>query len=81
LDITHVTEDKFVGNFEQMLERRRIRVLVPYSRTLFFHDKGAQRGMTAEAMLDFEQYLNRKYAKQLKRRPLTVYIIPTTRMS
>jgi membrane-bound lytic murein transglycosylase MltF len=79
LDITHVTEDKFIGDFQQMLERRRIRVLVPYSRTLFFHDKGAQRGMTAEAMLDFEQYLNRKYAKQLKRRPLTVYIIPTTR--
>ena len=79
LDITHVTEDKFVGDFDQLLERRRIRVLLPYSRTLFFHDKGAQRGMTAQAMLEFEQYLNRKYAKQLKKRPLTIYIIPTTR--
>jgi membrane-bound lytic murein transglycosylase MltF len=79
LDITHVTEDKFVGDFDQMLERRRIRVLVPYSRTLFFHDKGAQRGMTADAMREFEQYLNRKYAKQLKKRPLTLYLIPTTR--
>jgi MarC family membrane protein len=79
LDITHATEDQFSGDFDQMLERRRIRVLVPYSRTLFFHDKGAQRGMTAHLVLEFEQYLNRKYAKRLKKRPLTLYIIPTTR--
>src|SRR5882672_21030 len=79
LDITLATEDKFAGDFEQMLERRRIRVLVPYSRTLFFNDKGTQRGMTADAMREFEQYLNRKYAKRLKSRPLTLYIIPTTR--
>jgi membrane-bound lytic murein transglycosylase MltF len=78
LDITHATEDPFAGDFDQMLERRRIRVLVPYSRTLFFHDKGTQRGMTADMMLEFEQYLNRKYAKRLQKRPLTLYIIPTT---
>jgi membrane-bound lytic murein transglycosylase MltF len=78
LDITHATEDPFAGDFDQMLERRRIRVLVPYSRTLFFHDKGAQRGMTADMMLEFEQYLNRKHAKRLNKRPLTLYIIPTT---
>jgi hypothetical protein len=28
------------GDFAQMLERRVIRVLIPYSRTLFFNDKG-----------------------------------------
>jgi membrane-bound lytic murein transglycosylase MltF len=79
LDITHATEDQFAGDFDQMLERRRIRVLVPYSRTLFFHDKGAQGGMTADIMLEFERHLNRKYAKRLNKRPLTLYIIPTTR--
>lgn len=67
------------GDFDQMLERRMIRVLVPYSRTLFFVDKGRERGVTAELVRDFEQYLNKKYAKQLGKRPLTVYIITTTR--
>ena len=67
------------GDFDQMLERRMIRVLVPYSRTLYFVDHGMERGVTAELVRDFEQYLNRKYAKRLGKRPLTVFMIPTTR--
>jgi membrane-bound lytic murein transglycosylase MltF len=67
------------GDFDGMMERRLIRVLVPYSRTLFFTDKGRQRGMTAELAQDFEQYINKKYKKQLQKRPITVVIIPTTR--
>ena len=67
------------GDFDGMLERRLIRVLVPYSRTLYFVDKGHERGLTADLMRDFEQYLNQKHAKQLRRRPLTVVLIPTTR--
>ncbi len=67
------------GDFDGMLERRSIRVLVPYSRTLYFVDKGRQRGVTADLLRDFEQYLNKKYAKQLGRRPLTVIMIVTTR--
>ncbi|GGI52834.1 transglycosylase SLT domain-containing protein [Oxalicibacterium solurbis] len=67
------------GDFDQMLERRMIRALVPYSRTLYFVDKGYERGVAADLLRDFERYINRKYAKRLGRRPLTVYIIPTTR--
>ena len=67
------------GDFDQMLERRMIRFLTPYSRSLFYNDKGRERGLTAELARDFEQYLNRKYAKQLGKRPLTVFIIATTR--
>jgi membrane-bound lytic murein transglycosylase MltF len=67
------------GDFDQMLEIRRIRVLVPYSRSLYFVDKGRERGVTADLMRDFEQYLNKKYAKQLGKRPLTVILIVTTR--
>jgi membrane-bound lytic murein transglycosylase MltF len=67
------------GDFDQMLERRAIRVLVPYSRTLFYIDKGQERGLTAELFRDFERYLNQKYAKQLGKRPLTVVLVPTTR--
>src|SRR5262245_5242788 len=62
-----------------MLQRRILRVLIPYSRTLFFNDKGRERGITAENVRDCERYLNQKYAKQLGQRPLTVFLIPTPR--
>ena len=67
------------GDFDQMLERRLIRVAIPYSRSLYFIDKGHERGITAELMRDFEQYLNKKYAKLLAKRPLTLLLIATTR--
>ncbi|MBV8271168.1 MAG: transporter substrate-binding domain-containing protein [Cupriavidus sp.] len=67
------------GDFDAMLEQRTIRVLVPYSRTLYFSDKGHERGLTAELVRDFERYVNKTYASKLGNRPLTVYIIPTTR--
>ena len=67
------------GDFDSMLAHRRIRVLVPYSRTLYFVDKGRERGLTADLARDFEQYLNRKYAKKLGKRPITVVLIPATR--
>lgn len=74
-----VSGKPWTGDFEQMLDRRMIRVLVPYSRTLYFNDKGRERGITADTMRDLERYLNKKYRTRLGKRPLTVYIIPTTR--
>ena len=69
----------WTGDFDQMLERRMIRALVPYSRTLYFNDKGRERGIAADNVRDFERWINKKYAKKLGKRPLTVYLIPTTR--
>jgi membrane-bound lytic murein transglycosylase MltF len=65
------------GDFDGMLERRTVRVLVPYSRTLYFNDKGAQRGLVADSLKDFEVFLNRKY--KTRNRPITVVALPTTR--
>src|SRR5258705_12720471 len=65
------------GDFDGMLERRMVRVLVPYSRSLYFNDKGAQRGLVADSLKDFEVALNRRF--KLKNRPITVIAIPTTR--
>jgi membrane-bound lytic murein transglycosylase MltF len=67
------------GDFDAMRDRRRIRVLAPYSRTLYFSDKGRESGLTAETARDFESYLNKKYRKTLGRRPITVVIVPTPR--
>ncbi len=72
-------DKSWTGDFDAMVERRMIRVLIPPSRTLYYNDKGRERGLTAELVRDFEHYINRKYAKQLGNRPIIVYIIPTTR--
>jgi membrane-bound lytic murein transglycosylase MltF len=69
----------WTGDFDAMLERRVVRVLVPYSRTLYFVDKAYERGLTAELVREFEKHLNARHAKQLGKRPLTVILIPTTR--
>lgn len=62
-----------------MLKRRLIRVAIPYSRTLYYIDKGHERGLSAELVRGFEEFLNKKYKKELKKRPLTVHIYPVTR--
>ncbi|RPJ21291.1 MAG: lytic transglycosylase F [Desulfobacteraceae bacterium] len=67
----------WTGDFDQMVSRRMIRVLVPYSRSLYFNDKGHERGISAETVRDFERYINKKHKTQ--KRPITVYMIPTTR--
>jgi membrane-bound lytic murein transglycosylase MltF len=69
----------FTGDFDAMLERRVIRVAAPYSRSLFYIDRGRERGIGAELVRDFERWVNQKYAKQLGKRPLTIYIVAVTR--
>ena len=69
--------EPWLGDFDGMLERRVIRALVPYSRTLYFNDKGQQRGLVADSLKDFELYLNKKL--KLRNRPITIVALPTTR--
>ncbi len=74
-----VAAKPWTGDFDAMLARRMIRVAVPTSRSLYFVDKGRERGLAAELVRDFERWVNKEHAKQLGKRPLTVYIVPTTR--
>jgi membrane-bound lytic murein transglycosylase MltF len=75
----NIASKPFVGDFDKMLERRIIRVYSPYSRSLYFIDKGRERGLGAELVRDFERWVNQKYAKQLGKRPLTIYMVAATR--
>jgi len=45
----------WTGDFDVMLENRVIRVLAPYSRSLYFNDKGRERGLSADTVRDFER--------------------------
>ena len=67
------------GDFDAMLERRMIRIDTPRSRTLYYVDKGRERGLTVELARDFERWINKTYVKELGKRPLTVAMIPATR--
>ena len=67
------------GDFDGMFERRVIRIYVPYSRSLYFVDKGKERGIAAYLIREFERSINRKYAKQLGKRPLTAFVVVATR--
>jgi membrane-bound lytic murein transglycosylase MltF len=74
-----IANKPWTADFDKMLERRMIRVYAPFSRSLYFNDKGRERGIAVELVRDWERYINIKYAKQLGKRPLTVYVAPATR--
>ncbi len=70
-------DTKWTGDFDSMVDRDRIRVLVPYSKTFYFLDGVHQRGLTYDALMEFEKYIN----KRLKRKTIKVrvIVIPTRR--
>ncbi|WP_203594785.1 transglycosylase SLT domain-containing protein [Wenzhouxiangella limi] len=65
------------GDLDEIVERRRLRVLVPYGRTLYFIDGGTQRGIAFEIMQGFEEVLNERFDRDHLR--VEVVFIPTTR--
>ena len=54
------------GDLDGMIERRTIRVLTVYSKTIYFVDKGAQHGTAYEQFRLFEADLNKKLANDKK---------------
>jgi hypothetical protein len=74
-----IANSPWTGDFDQMLERQWIRVYAPFSRSLNYSDRGRERGIAVELVRDWERYLNIKYAKELGKRPLTIYIAPASR--
>ncbi len=53
----------WTGDFDGMVERRRVRILVTYSRTHYFVDRGTQRGLTYELGRLFEDDVNRQLGR------------------
>ena len=50
-----IANKPWIGDFDKMLERRVIRVDAPFSRSLYFSDKGRERGLAVELVRDFER--------------------------
>ncbi len=70
-------EETFTGDFDALVERRYIRVLVPYSRTFFFLDRGRARGIVPDFLVEFEKLLRKRIGKAGK--DFHVVIVPTPR--
>jgi len=69
--------ERWTGDLDGMIERRQIRVLVVYSKTFYFLDGAVQRGITHDAMKEFEKYVNKRFkTKTLK---IDVVFVPTSR--
>ncbi|MCP3443855.1 lytic transglycosylase F [Bradyrhizobium sp. CCGUVB14] len=67
----------WTGDFDGMKDRKLVRILVPFSRTSFFLDKGEAFGFEAELGQEFETWLNKRYGK--KPYHINVVFIPTPR--
>ncbi|WP_244558782.1 transporter substrate-binding domain-containing protein [Bradyrhizobium brasilense] len=65
------------GDFDGMLKRKLVRILVPTDRTSFFIDKGETLGFEAELGAEFEGWLNKRYGKKKQR--IYVGFVPTRR--
>jgi membrane-bound lytic murein transglycosylase MltF len=63
--------DTWTGDFDGMVERRRIRALVAFSKTFYFLDAGTQRGASYETLKQFEKTIN----EELKNKTLKVEMI------
>ncbi len=72
-----VTAKKWTGDLDGMIKRRQIRILVPYSKTFYFVDRGTQRGLAYEIGRSFEEELNRKL--KAKHTKVHVLFVPVAR--
>ena len=69
----------WTGDFDEMLTRRYIRVLVASSKTQYYVVKGIEHGTSYEVMKAFEDWVNRKYPQKTKNLRLHVVFVPVSR--
>jgi len=72
-----VTAKKWTGDLDGMIKRRQIRILVPYSKTFYFVDRGTQRGLAYDLGRLFEEDLNKK--RKSKHVRVHVLFVPVAR--
>jgi membrane-bound lytic murein transglycosylase MltF len=72
--------EPFTGDLDQMVERRLVRIGVPFNRTFYFLDKGVQRGMAYEYGRLIEDRLNARFnPEQRDDEKVHVFFVPATR--
>lgn len=69
--------EKWTGDFDGMVERRVVRVLVVYNKMMFFLDQGQQRGTAHDLFVEFEKFVNKKLKTGTIK--VKVLFVPVTR--
>jgi membrane-bound lytic murein transglycosylase MltF len=67
----------WTGDWDGMVTRNQVRVLVPYSKTFYFLDGGRQRGLTYDLLKVFEKQINKDLKRKIVR--VRVVFIPVNR--
>ena len=67
----------WTGDFDGMVKRRRIRFLVPYSKTYYFVDRAVQRGVAYDVTRIYEADLNKRLKTGHIR--IDVHCVPVSR--
>ena len=69
--IDKIVQESFFGDYDEMLERRLIRVLVTTNKTNFFINQASQSGITYEFFKEFEKQIN----EFIKSKHLKVHVV------
>jgi membrane-bound lytic murein transglycosylase MltF len=75
--LDRIKNENWNGDIDGMRERRYIRALVLYNKTNFFYDGPQPRGITYEALKEFEKFLNTKLNTGDK--PVYMVFVPVSR--
>jgi membrane-bound lytic murein transglycosylase MltF len=72
---------KWTGDFDGILQRRVLRVLVVNSKTQYYVDKGLQRGTAYEEGRALEDWLNQKHKGKTAQKNLKIHVtfVPVSR--
>jgi len=65
------------GDFDAMAKRRVVRVLVPYSKTFYYVERGRARGVSAEIIDELQKFVNAELRS--KHLQVKVVALPTAR--
>src|SRR5580698_342588 len=69
----------WTGDLDGMLKRHFIRALVSYSKTQYYVVKGVQHGAVYEALIAYQDYINKKFPSKEKALRFHVVFVPTAR--
>lgn len=68
----------WIGDLDGMLERRLIRVLTVPTETSYFLEKGETRGITAEFISAFENFINKRFPPKARHPGVRVVVVQTS---
>lgn len=75
--LSDAVKEPFHGDFDEILKRGYLRVLVPFSKTFYFIDQGVERGVSVDLITEFGKFLDARHDKVTKNS--LILFLPTPR--